>query len=104
MKKVSISRVIKDKTGIKIKTIGRKIFSGCKKLRKFNMNGIKNIKSVKKDAFKGANSKCRIYVYSKKSVALRLKGKGMEVLQKPYLGFHESGIANGYDFDPWKKI
>lgn len=104
LKKVSISRVIKDKTGIKIKTIGRKIFSGCKKLRKFNMNGIKNIKSVKKDAFKGANSKCRIYVYSKKSVALRLKGKGMEVLQKPYLGFHESGIANGYDFDPWKKI
>ncbi len=104
LKKISISRVIKDKTGIKIKTIGRKIFSGCKKLRKFNMNGIKNIKSVKKDAFKGANSKCRIYVYSKKSIALRLKGKGMEVLQKPYLGFHEPGIANGYDFAPWKKI
>ncbi len=90
----------------RIKTIGKRIFSGCKKMSWVHMGANEKLKSVKKDAFRGANSKGCIYVYSKKSIALRLKGKGMAIWRKPYIYYSElgRGIVNGDGVIVWKKI
>lgn len=69
-----------DLNGTNIRTIGSRIFSGCKKLKKITVYDPDKVKTVKKDAFAGASSKCRFKVVSsKKSKALRLKGKGIAI-------------------------
>lgn len=108
VKEIVLAEKINNYDGWKnLTAIGSQIVSGCKELKSIELGINKKLRSIKKDAFKGANAGFGVYVHGRKSWAFRLKGKGATVFwvsNMPFrIGFVNS-LRNGGGKFSYKKI